>query len=250
MSTKKKFKFEVETKRIIKILASEIYDSSLALLRENVQNAYDAILMEKERSGLDFNNFFIKISLNGNILEIEDNGIGMSDKILENNFWKAGASGKKNDLAQRAGVIGTFGIGAMANFGVCSKLEVHTKKVSDEKSIHSWALDNDLIIGKACISYQESDVIQSHGTKIIAHLEPENSIEEYQITDYLKQYIEILPIEIYINNKPFPRFTNGFNSIVTGDEKISLLFNNNYIKNGFKFDVNLFTLNKNEIDWK
>src|SRR5262245_60229710 len=37
--------FQVETERVLKILAREIYDSPLALLRENVQNAYDAVRM-------------------------------------------------------------------------------------------------------------------------------------------------------------------------------------------------------------
>jgi molecular chaperone HtpG len=37
--------FQVETSRILQIIASEIYDSPLALIRENLQNAYDAIRM-------------------------------------------------------------------------------------------------------------------------------------------------------------------------------------------------------------
>ena len=40
-----KIKFQVETKRILEILSNEIYDSPYALLRENIQNAYDAVLM-------------------------------------------------------------------------------------------------------------------------------------------------------------------------------------------------------------
>ena len=35
-----KIAFEVETARVLEILSKEIYDSPLALLRENVQNAY------------------------------------------------------------------------------------------------------------------------------------------------------------------------------------------------------------------
>ena len=35
--------FKVETTRVLEILAREIYDSPLALLRENLQNAYDAV---------------------------------------------------------------------------------------------------------------------------------------------------------------------------------------------------------------
>jgi molecular chaperone HtpG len=37
--------FKIEIKRVLDVLSKEIYDSPYALLRENIQNAYDAILM-------------------------------------------------------------------------------------------------------------------------------------------------------------------------------------------------------------
>lgn len=42
MKERTNFKFNVE--RVLQILSDDIYDSPLSLLRENVQNAYDAIL--------------------------------------------------------------------------------------------------------------------------------------------------------------------------------------------------------------
>ena len=82
--------FEVETSRVLEILSSEIYDSSYALLRENIQNAYDAILMRKtaDRNGQWLAQ--IAVSLDGQSLSIADNGIGMTEEVLRNNFWKAG----------------------------------------------------------------------------------------------------------------------------------------------------------------
>ena len=50
--TKERIAFDVETERILQILSSEIYDSPKAFLRENVQNAYDAILMRCTAQGL------------------------------------------------------------------------------------------------------------------------------------------------------------------------------------------------------
>ena len=43
--------FQVETTRVLQILTREIYDSSLALIRENLQNAYDAVRMRFASSG-------------------------------------------------------------------------------------------------------------------------------------------------------------------------------------------------------
>jgi molecular chaperone HtpG len=44
-NVKERIAFDVETERVIQIFSTEIYDSPNAFLRENVQNAYDAILM-------------------------------------------------------------------------------------------------------------------------------------------------------------------------------------------------------------
>jgi HSP90 family molecular chaperone len=50
--TKDRIAFDVETSRILQILSSEIYDCPKAFLRENVQNAYDAVLMRSTAQGL------------------------------------------------------------------------------------------------------------------------------------------------------------------------------------------------------
>lgn len=40
--------FNVQIDRVLDLLCSQIYDSPLSLLRENVQNAYDAILQRSQ----------------------------------------------------------------------------------------------------------------------------------------------------------------------------------------------------------
>src|SRR5689334_25131151 len=127
--TRERIAFDVQTERILQILSAEIYDSPKAFLRENVQNAYDAILMRCTAQGSPITDCKIEITIEKKRIIIRDDGIGMTDEVLKNNFWKAGSSGKKSDLAQRSGVIGTFGIGAMANFGVCSALQVETRHI-------------------------------------------------------------------------------------------------------------------------
>ena len=99
--------FDVETSRILEILSSEIYDSPKAFLRENVQNAYDATLMRCTAQNLSIADRRIEITVEKNRLVVKDDGIGMTEEVLKHNFWKAGSSGKKSELAQRSGVIGT-----------------------------------------------------------------------------------------------------------------------------------------------
>ena len=50
--TRERIAFDVETSRILQDLSVEIYNWPKAFLRENVQNAYDAILMRCTEQGL------------------------------------------------------------------------------------------------------------------------------------------------------------------------------------------------------
>src|SRR2546427_7141403 len=165
--TKERISFDVETDRILQILSAEIYDSPKAFLRENVQNAYDAILMRCTAQGIPIADRKIEIIVEKERLTVRDEGIGMTDDVLRNNFWKAGSSGKKSDLAQRSGVIGTFGIGAMANFGVCEKLRVETRAINSDVSLISTAEREKLSISKECIDLEHLADDREAGTRLI-----------------------------------------------------------------------------------
>ena len=145
---KERIAFDVDTTRILQILSSEIYDSPKAFLRENVQNAYDAILMRCMAQGLAIADRKVEITVEAGRLTVRDDGIGMNDEVLKYNFWKAGSSGKKSELAQRSGVIGTFGIGAMANFGVCTALSVETRHIDSDITLISVAKRDQLKIAQ------------------------------------------------------------------------------------------------------
>ena len=101
-------KFRIKLDRVLEVLCSQIYDSPLALLRENVQNAYDAILMRNHVDKSDMYKPRIDITIGEKELIINDNGIGMNSESLKKNFWTAGSSGKNNNEARAAGVVGTF----------------------------------------------------------------------------------------------------------------------------------------------
>ena len=143
--------FQVETTRVLQILTREIYDSPLALIRENLQNAYDAVRMRFAGSGMLADGGRIDINVDAGEISITDNGIGMNEEVLRENFWKAGSSGKHSDAARRAGVVGTFGIGAMANFGVCTRLTVETRVDGSAEVLRSVAERDALKIAEECI---------------------------------------------------------------------------------------------------
>ena len=193
--------FNVDTGRILEILASEIYDSPKAFLRENVQNAYDAILMRCTAQNLCIEDRRIEITVDSSTVTVQDDGIGMEEDVLANNFWKAGSTGKKSDLAQRSGVIGTFGIGAMANFGVCSALRVETRHTDADVTLITSASRDNLAIAEKCIDLSRIPDKREPGTLIVANLDSSNSVSESVVCDYLKQYVRFLSVPVFVNGR-------------------------------------------------
>lgn len=193
--------FEVETSRILEILSSQIYDSPKAFLRENVQNAYDAILMRCVASGLPLADRRIEISVVGRHITVRDDGIGMTEDTLTNSFWKAGSSGKHTDLAHRSGVIGTFGIGAMANFGVCSALRVETRHIDSDVTLVSAAHRDDLRIAEDCIELRRLSDGRSPGTIIVAELDARYTVTPDEVARYLRQYVRFLPVPVSVDGR-------------------------------------------------
>lgn len=191
--------FQVETTRILQIIASEIYDSPLALLRENLQNAYDAIRMRFANTGTLLDGGRIDINIENGEISITDNGIGMNEVVLRENFWKAGSSGKRSDDAYRAGVVGTFGIGAMANFGVCTKLTVETRSEGGTEVLRSIAERDSLKIAEECISLEHIALKRDIGTTVLAILDNEHSISSEQALQYLIPYVGMLQVPVYLN---------------------------------------------------
>jgi molecular chaperone HtpG len=191
--------FQVDTTRVLDILAKEIYDSPLAMLRENLQNAYDAIRERFAADGTLESGGRIDVGIDGRDITISDNGVGMTEEVLRNNFWNAGSSGKHSERARKAGVVGTFGIGAMANFGVCTKLVVETRAIGQQRVLRSVAERSALKIGEECIAFETIESSRDVGTTICASLDDSNPINASQAEAYLTPYVSMLPVPVHLN---------------------------------------------------
>jgi len=120
------FKVGIHLGQVVETLSTHIYETPMAFIRENAQNAVDAIRIQavRESTALSDHRFRVDIEVDQTTISIRDNGNGMTGEDLRNFFWTIGASGKRTDEAKRAGCVGMFGIGGFANFGVCKELEV------------------------------------------------------------------------------------------------------------------------------
>src|SRR5437867_2832494 len=107
----------INFRRVLETISAQIYDTPMAFLRENVQNAVDALRMQGAEFPDQPSAGSVSITISENTVTITDSGIGMRRDELQNLFWTMGASGKNTPLARQAGCVGHFGVGGFANFG-------------------------------------------------------------------------------------------------------------------------------------
>ena len=199
MTVSEKIPFHVEINRIIELLAKQIYQSPLALLRENCQNAYDAILL-RQHLGQPFSPS-INITATPTEIRVSDNGIGMTKDDLIQHYWRAGASGKNNPEARAAGVIGTFGIGAMANFGVATDLIVETESALTGERTTCTASRETLSATEDCIQLETKQSQHAPGTTVIAKFPKTANLSVSSAITYATECVRYIPVPVQANGK-------------------------------------------------
>ncbi len=199
-SIEKKIAFKFDVSRMLELLSDQIYQSPLALLRENTQNAFDAIRMRQAIQNEDFEPV-IKVTLNEERIIVSDNGIGMTADEIESNFWYAGQSGKNTQFAQEAGVVGTFGIGAMANFGVADELSVESESALDGERTLSSVRKAELSMDKESITLLKIESKQQAGTTVQATLSPECNVSVPDAINFLREFVEFVEIPVIFNGE-------------------------------------------------
>jgi molecular chaperone HtpG len=199
MTTIERIPFKVDISRVIEVLAKQIYQSPLALLRENTQNSFDAILLRRAKDV----NFEPRIELHitPTSVTVQDNGIGMTREELRKNYWQAGSSSKNTPEAKAAGVVGTFGIGAMANFGIAEELVVETESLGGAERVRCKAARSTLSATDDCISFESVASTGNPGTIVTAIVQPGQSINVDQAVNYIAEFVMFLPIPVVINGK-------------------------------------------------
>ena len=195
--TADKIPFSVEVSRMIEVLAEQIYPTAFALLRENVQNSFDAVLLRRHRFG-DFA-ARIDVTINESRIVVADNGIGMSRDDLRQHFWRAGSSSKNTEEARAAGVVGTFGIGAMANFGIAEELHVQTESAITNERTECSAKRSTLSVTEDCITFEELESKGSPGTSVMAVIPEVGILNVSEAVAYISEFVAFLSTDVFVN---------------------------------------------------
>lgn len=221
MSRKKQFK--AESKRLLDLMINSIYTNKEIFLREIISNASDAIdkryynSASKGETGISRDDYNIRIEINKDMhtLTISDNGIGMSEKELEENLGIIANSGSldfKDDISKLStdekassdlpDIIGQFGVGFYSAFMVSKRIEVISLKEGEEKA-YSWVSDG---VDGYRIEESERDEV---GTTIILTLRDDSEeadgdkyseyLEEYTIRRLVTKYSDYIRYPIVMN---------------------------------------------------
>jgi hypothetical protein len=202
----------IDFAEVLSVLAKQIYETPLAFLRENVQNAVDAIRIAALRRGVPSSDpaLSVRIQVSGNVVEIIDNGIGMSLEELERLFWTIGASGKRTPEAREAGCVGMFGIGGFANFGVCDELSVLSKKEGAESGYWSRLSRADIqeaTPGLPMVASGPTEDLTHAGTIVRGQLQKAANIEE--LRGYLTEFVRHAAEHVYFQDELVSRSANA-----------------------------------------
>lgn len=200
-STARRIAFKLELSRMLELLADQIYQSPLALLRENTQNAFDAIRMRQAMPNQNFDPI-IDVRVDDRRVTVSDNGVGMTAAEIEANYWYAGRSGKNTPAARAAGVVGTFGIGAMANFGVADELSVESESAHMPERTESSVRKTELSTDTKSISLVAKEPQGTPGTLVTAVLAPECRLAIEEARTFLHSFVEFLDVPVTFNGDP------------------------------------------------
>jgi molecular chaperone HtpG len=223
----KSFKVGIDFASILSILSKQVYETPLAFIRENVQNAVDAVRIQALREQVEpaDTRYRIDVSAEQRRIEVRDNGTGMTPRDLETFFWSIGASGKRTAEARAAGCVGMFGIGGFANFGVCDSVEVVSQTESAAPGTLTRLSDADIEAAQGTIPgvrVSNSDLASPRGTVVIGHLRENARIND--VRDYLHDFVRFVPIAVFFNGDKLSQ--NAFSAIEerenltpVGDEK-------------------------------
>jgi molecular chaperone HtpG len=223
--SKQTHQFKTEVQQILNLIINSLYSHKDIFLRELISNASDAIDKLRFKAQVepeilnDDAEFKIKLRTDGiaQVLEISDNGIGMTyDEVMENigTIAKSGTAGflemlehaKSADLLTPE-LIGQFGVGFYSAFMVSDKITLVTRAAGASKEAAvRWESHGD---GTFTIEPTQKE---SRGTVITLQLKKSEKDEtdytdQWQIRRIIKQHSDFVAYPIVMDverDEPIP----------------------------------------------
>jgi len=206
------FHFNAYLPKLLPLLTGEnLYKQKEVFIRELVQNAMEATLW---RQRLERNNFFntdINIEFGEEkrdsklvkYFRILDNGIGMSNFMIERYFTSIGRSfytseefeELKKDKKINYAPISSFGIGFLSSFMVSTQVTVKTKFYTDDEG---WEIG---IPNRDGCFFVKKIKRQRVGTEITLYEDHRERFDFDKFENYIKETFQGIPLNINVTGK-------------------------------------------------
>lgn len=184
--------FKTQSKQLLDLMINSIYTQKEIFLRELISNASDATdkrhyyaLTDDSVPMLESYPITLLRDEEARTLTLSDNGIGLTEKELEENLGVIAQSGSKEFMkkleSKDVEVIGQFGVGFYSAFMVADKVEVITRSPFSDTA-YRW-----ISKGEATYTIEPADK-DTIGTDIILHLRADDEENELDFSQYLKEY--------------------------------------------------------------
>ena len=217
------YQFQTEVNQLLKLIIHSMYSNKDIFLREIVSNASDALDKLKYLTVSDDKyksvKFDPKINITFNeekkILTVQDSGIGMDEKDLNDNLGTIARSGTKafieklnnENASGDSNLIGQFGVGFYSAFMAAEKIDVYTRKAADSKAYH-WSSNgtNSYEISELDVNSEEAKLYgfnnpETHGSAIEIHLNDDSKdyASRWKIDELIKKYSDHIAFPIFLH---------------------------------------------------
>ena len=208
--TTKNHSFQAEVSKLLDLVANSLYSEREIFLRELISNSADACeklryqsLSKKNILGEDKElRINIRVSKKKKYIEIQDNGIGMSNQELIDNLGTIARSGTskfmeamKDKKDSNVSAIGQFGVGFYSSYMVSDTVEV-TSKSSDDEKTHLWKSN-----GKENYTIEEIEN-KKRGTIIKLNIkkDAEEFLDAFRLRSIITKYSNYIPFPILLDD--------------------------------------------------
>ena len=218
----RQFQFTLDQTNILELLTGHtLYNDSGVVVRELVQNALDSVRLQTFTGKCTCPpRVNVHWSSSSQTLEVTDNGTGMTQDIIEQNFLRVGASRYQESSFKREfpgfSAISRFGIGVLSTFMISDEVEVVTCSSEDEsareislRSVHGQYLIR--LFSKE--DERISSLIREHGHGTTVRIRIRHSAEISDILSVLKRWIVLPKAEVLYSEDEGATTVVGFTDL-------------------------------------
>ena len=208
--TKENLSFQAEVSKLLDLVANSLYSEREIFLRELISNSADACEklryqslskknLLKDEKDLKIN---IRVSKKKKIIEVEDNGIGMTKEELIDNLGTIARSGTskfieamKNKKESDVSAIGQFGVGFYSSYMVSNKVDVLSRDAENDET-NLWSSN-----GKENYSIEKAKK-EKRGTCITLNIkkDADEFLDSFRLRSIITKYSNYIPFPIYLKD--------------------------------------------------